>query len=564
MRAGEQMSDDEEEGQAGMGLRLLQLMQQNSSADELIEAFNASLNGPPPPLEIEGGIYVAPPVGSTEVYWAPIEIEAGIEKARIEERHRKEQSERREKAIQAIRSNKDRNGAGGAGAGAGAGGNDDDGVGLTSLVLEQLGIDDDESVQVCRQVASCTSLTTLSLSLNHIGPTGCRSIVSEALPSLSALTELSLGYNKIRNEGAYILAYGLYDSCPLIKILLLQSNEIGPGFPVEMLSLPALDSLSLRGNRIETAPRGVATAFNQLDLSDNGPVLAAHLAHELQEELGLAKARRLRKEGGHAITAAWKLWQELDLPGANRRMRAAERAFEEAGASQDLSVKHLMSELRSAIEIRERALGEGFKPNKHDMTQLMVSESVERALKSIDNGARELSLYAQMCGDAGVGSIAKHLELKGAPIAWLDLSRCNIGPEGVKELSERFIGKTSTLKTLWLSKNRLGDEGATNLAIGLERNTSLAMLDLEHNNIRGDGAMRVAHSLKSNPSFRALCAAFNWVGDKGGLEIASALKNMCNLQEVDVSGSGVGRAGSQALSNEFRTHESILCGKLWR
>jgi Ran GTPase-activating protein (RanGAP) involved in mRNA processing and transport len=556
MRAGEQMSDDEEEGQAGMGLRLLQLMQQNSSADELIEAFNAALNGPPPPLEIEGGIYVAPPEGSTEVYWAPIEIEAGIERARIEERHRKEQSERREEAIRAIRNNKDGNG--------GDAGEDDGGVGLTSLVLERLGIDDDESDQVCRQVASCTSLTTLSLSLNHIGPTGCRSIVTEALPSLSALTELSLGYNKIGNEGAYILAHGLYDECPHIKTLLLQGNEIGPAFPVEFLSLPALDSLSLRGNRIETAPRGIATTFNQLDLSDNGPALAAHLAAELEEEVGLAKARHLRKEGGHAITAAWKLWQELDLPGANRRMRAAERAFEEAGASQDLSVMHLMEELRTAIEIRERALGEGFKPNRHDMTQLMVSESVERALRSVENGARELSLYAQMCGDAGLKSIAKEMEAKSTPIAWLDLSRCDIGPEGIKELAERFIGKTGTLKTLWLSKNRLGDEGATNLAIGLERNTSLAMLDLEHNNIRGDGAMRVAHSLKSNPSFRALCAAFNWIGDKGGVEVAGALKNMCNLQEVDVSGSGVGRAGSKALSNEFRTHASILCGKLWR
>lgn len=544
MRAGEPLSSDDEDGGVGMGLRMLQLMKEGSRAEELIEAFQEALEGPPPPLELEGGIYVAPAEGSTEVYWAPVEVEMAGEQDRIDGRRREVHRDRRAVAMKKMKGEKASE--------------------MKELVLEQLGIDDAAAESVCRSMATCTAVESLSLSFNKIGPLGCAKLVDMVLPSLSALTRLSLAYNCLGNEGARLMAHGLYDHSSRLATLELHSNMIGPNFPDELMSLSSLTSLSLRGNLIETAPRGLAAAFDQLDLSDNTPQLVAQLAAELLDEARLAQLRNLRKQGEAALAAAWKSWERLEVGGARRSIEAAARALEEAGASEEASVQMRMGELKSAIDLREQALGVGFVVREHDMTQLMASQSVERALRSLAGGACQLSMCNQMVGDSGVASIAKQLEDKGNLLTWLDLSRCDVGPAGAKELADRFLAKTVSLKTLWLNRNRLGDEGAAQIARGLLHNTSLAKLDLEHNNVRGKGVMALAHALKANPSFRALCVSFNWVGDQGGEEVAAALKNMRNLQEVDLSGSGVGRRGSEALSREFKTHQGILNGKIWR
>eukprot|EP00282_Hemiselmis_andersenii_P027553 CAMPEP_0169484854 /NCGR_PEP_ID=MMETSP1042-20121227/31984_1 /TAXON_ID=464988 /ORGANISM="Hemiselmis andersenii, Strain CCMP1180" /LENGTH=388 /DNA_ID=CAMNT_0009599923 /DNA_START=127 /DNA_END=1294 /DNA_ORIENTATION=- len=333
--------------------------------------------------------------------------------------------------------------------------------------------------------------------------------------------------------------------------------------PAEIQRLTQLQTLSLRGNLIESLPQGFIGCFREIDLDRNTALLRECLEGQLQVEAEYAKMRALRVRGMRVMDAAWKCWEKLDVKGARRKYESAVKCFAACGASQEMEVP--LSELRDNIERRDKALGSDFVLKKEDPTQHMVSESIERGLKALEKGTGELSLFSQRVGDSGATGIAKQLEgMGGGYLTWLDLSNCDIGPSGAKELSVGYLSKTVTLKTLWLARNRLGDEGATHLAGGLQHNTSLAKLDLSANNIRGDGIALVANSLKANPSFRSLCASFNWVGDTGGKEVAMALKNMCNLQEVDLSGSGVGGEGTRALSVEFKTHQGILFGKMWR
>ena len=67
----------------------------------------------------------------------------------------------------------------------------------------------------------------------------------------------------------------------------------------------------------------------------------------------------------------------------------------------------------------------------------------------------------------------------------LDLSgnRLNIIPDGVLAT----LGSNSTLLTLRLSDNNIGDEGAHQIARALATNTTLVELDLHNNGIGADG-----------------------------------------------------------------------------
>ena len=49
----------------------------------------------------------------------------------------------------------------------------------------------------------------------------------------------------------------------------------------------------------------------------------------------------------------------------------------------------------------------------------MVSESIERALQQIHNGATQLSLYSQRIGDIGATSLGRELN-SNRSLTWLD------------------------------------------------------------------------------------------------------------------------------------------------
>jgi Ran GTPase-activating protein (RanGAP) involved in mRNA processing and transport len=68
----------------------------------------------------------------------------------------------------------------------------------------------------------------------------------------------------------------------------------------------------------------------------------------------------------------------------------------------------------------------------------------------------------------------------------LDLGWNRIGDEGATELAS-MLRANATLTTLDLSGNRIGDEGATELASMLGANTTLAKLNLCSNDIDAAG-----------------------------------------------------------------------------
>jgi Ran GTPase-activating protein (RanGAP) involved in mRNA processing and transport len=193
----------------------------------------------------------------------------------------------------------------------------------------------------------------------------------------------------------------------------------------------------------------------------------------------------------------------------------------------------------------------------------MIGNSIERASLKVREGGTDISLLNQRVGNVGMTSMAEALS-GNCTVTWLDISGCDIGPQGIKALAP-FLRESSVLQTLWLASNPLlGDQGCTELATGLRTNTVLVKLDLTSCSVGAPGCTSIVKALQANPSLRELRLALNAFGDEGATAVASSLKDMRNLQELDLSGSFVRQAGNAKLSQEFKFHMGLIGGNFWR
>lgn len=93
------------------------------------------------------------------------------------------------------------------------------------------------------------------------------------------------------------------------------------------------------------------------------------------------------------------------------------------------------------------------------------------------------------------------------------------------------------LHTLDLSRNQIGDEGASSIAAGLiERfNGHLKRLDLSRNRIRDEGGRRLATMLAVNRSIKHCLLSYNQMGEIAGEEFVRALKTNSVVEHIDVN-----------------------------
>lgn len=105
----------------------------------------------------------------------------------------------------------------------------------------------------------------------------------------------------------------------------------------------------------------------------------------------------------------------------------------------------------------------------------------------------------------------------------LDLSKNNMGKEGIKALAE-VLPRNHILEVLDLSKNQMGVSGANELAQALKGNKSLTMLNLFNNKIGYDGAKALAEKvIISHPRLECLEIGHNRIRDKGIMSITDAI-----------------------------------------
>ncbi|KAF9176758.1 hypothetical protein BGZ50_009716 [Haplosporangium sp. Z 11] len=166
-----------------------------------------------------------------------------------------------------------------------------------------------------------------------------------------------------------------------------------------------------------------------------------------------------------------------------------------------------------------------------------------------------LDLRNNSIGDNGAQALSEALKINST-LTTLDLSANSIGDNGAVALSEAF--KTnSTLITLDLSANSIGDNGAQMLSEALKTNLTLTTLNLRNNSIGPNGAQALSETLKSNSTLTALELQYNSIGDNGAQVLAEALKTNSTLTTWDLSANSIGDNGAQALFEALKTNSTL-------
>jgi hypothetical protein len=180
---------------------------------------------------------------------------------------------------------------------------------------------------------------------------------------------------------------------------------------------------------------------------------------------------------------------------------------------------------------------------------------------------RTLDLVNTGIGKAGLAAILDALAENPS------VERLYLGGNGIEDAAPiaALLRARPTLRELYLSANRLGDEGCAVLAAALPA-SGLGVLSLASNGIGQHGLDRLvaglgpglhALLLGHSPSARFVGAAPNHVGDPGAVRLADHLRGDTALRKLDLRGNGITTRGAKALAaalDENRTLTSLDLG----
>ncbi|XP_068753925.1 nucleotide-binding oligomerization domain-containing protein 2-like [Montipora capricornis] len=174
-----------------------------------------------------------------------------------------------------------------------------------------------------------------------------------------------------------------------------------------------------------------------------------------------------------------------------------------------------------------------------DLTEILIDltsgtniAAFSQAL-TVNTSLTTLDLTWNSIGDEDASSLSQALAVNTS-LTTLDLTWNSIGDEDASSLSQALAVNTS-LTTLDLSHNSIGAEGATSLSQALAVNTSLTTLDLSDNSIGAEGATSLSQALAVNTCLTTLNLSYNSVGAKGATSLSQALAGNTSLTSLNLS-----------------------------
>ena len=332
---------------------------------------------------------------------------------------------------------------------------------------------------------------------------------------------------------------------------------------------------------------------------------------------------------GHARTV---VWMQSELPeGFAARMRASKpplaETYEDSGwcyveAAMSAAIKPGFLRLDLAKRT-ERAMAYAYGPGKPwDSAENMLARvcarrrppppspetvrhllQTEKHFTNLSDVSKVADLYATFFGmvtnvgelrfqglewgDTDVVELCEVLP-RFAALRTLDLSENKIGPEGASALGEALkVNTVVTTLILWGNKiggegNKIGGEGAKAIAEALKVNAVLTSLDVGHNNfteqavlgivrvarqqdkitnlgLRGCnigpiGAKEIADYIKFTAVVTTLNLGCNSIGDEGAIAIAKALKVTAVLTKLNLWNNSIGQKGDIAIAKALKVN----------
>lgn len=181
---------------------------------------------------------------------------------------------------------------------------------------------------------------------------------------------------------------------------------------------------------------------------------------------------------------------------------------------------------------------------------------------------RALDLVNTEPGEAGLNELLDALIHENRAVERLYLGGNRIGTNGAKQLAE-LLRHNPNLKALLLNVNHLEDEGVALFTDGLMRNDTLEELGLGSNHIGPEGIASLLPALRRHPvltaldlgysaSTQVLGARANYLGDAGAILLAHWLRDNPPLRRLNLRGNGIGIAGRAALRAALETNTNLL------
>ncbi len=348
---------------------------------------------------------------------------------------------------------------------------------------------------------------------NHVIRNGSdsKSYADEGHQWSSSLLELNLSGNKIGDEGAAALGYGLR-YCQNLQSLNLHDTKISYGIEVLLMGLKechALQSLNLDGNYIPLNTEqlwGLPKSIQHLSLNNVSSRETTNTARVLLQGLNrYCNLKTLNMENTHIDSDV----DEVRASGENLKLDA------------------------KLVELRI-----GSNTNICDIAQAIIENNHELKTLHLQKNTVDLKFLGLLVENM------RHFQLVDLNLSSVELHKvCGAGllSEGLKHCPE--------MKILNLSSNGLDSNDFQLLSEGLQTCKHLVKLNLSDNNMDYVGATCLAKGINHFCEIKSIYLEKNTIGSNGAAAMMEALKNSIYLERVQLQFNSIGPEGASAVAD---------------
>jgi hypothetical protein len=170
---------------------------------------------------------------------------------------------------------------------------------------------------------------------------------------------------------------------------------------------------------------------------------------------------------------------------------------------------------------------------------------------------KEFTVYLRRCyiGDLGAKCLTKflHSDVHYASNVAIDLCDNNLNQKDALHVARVVY----FIEHLYLSRNPIGDTGASLISEAVRETTTLKTLILFNCGITSRGAKDLSRALAQNSSLEKLDIGWNDLGDEGISHVSEALKQNKQLKELWISECGMTDKGAASLASALTVNNSL-------
>ena len=446
----------------------------------------------------------------------------------------------------------------------------DDSITSLNLFLDGTEIKAEGMLEVARGLTDNWSLTNLELRRNDIGIQGAVPL-AQALCVNKYLLSLGVGRNKLCSSGGLHIA-GALKTNQTLQIIDLEWNDLRDEFGIAMadamVNNNSLTEISLERNKIQKdgiAAIGAALSKNKklksLNLGWNrakvvGAISLADGLRNNNQLISLNVAMNyIGQEGAFSIATAMSentSLQSLNLQ--NNRLGDAIIMFGEA-----FKVNHTLRELNiESCSISTEAcvlFGNALRCVYENVMSMFLSKKKKK--NSANSSLMSLNIARNPIGDEGAAAIAESLKTRTA-IRFLDFSETGITHLAMKPITN-LLESCPNLQTLLLEDNVIGVEGGRQLADKLQQRPALTSLNISRTKLGATGTRFIADALKKTKIlyYRNFQIAGNEAGCDPSTVLCKALSRCTSLESFDLSNNDIGEIALESLCQVLVVNENL-------